>query len=295
MASSTTPRASSSASRLRGALVGYSRKVGVHDWSGLGWQAVLLAPPALLYFVVRDLSAGQEREAFANAASIVNLEKALGLDWESTLQQRVLDTDWLVAFMNWVYIYGHFPLIALSLVLLFRLSRPEFLTLRNALVASGAIGLLCFALYPVAPPRLFAPHMYFDSLGELSASYQILQNPKLTNQFAAVPSFHVGWNLLVAFAIWRATRFRLLRLIAVIFPMLMMAAVVLTANHWLVDIVAGAAVAAAGVGGAKLMDRLFHHLNSGHVLAAPAVAPRERLIVSVRPETARPVRSPVDV
>lgn len=242
----------------------------------------------MLYFLVRDLSAGQEREAFANAASIVNFEKALGLDWESTLQQRVLDTDWIIAFMNWVYIYGHFPLIALSLVLLFGLSRRDFLTLRNALVASGVLGLICFAVYPVAPPRLFAPGMFFDSLGELSSSYQILQNPKVTNQFAAVPSFHVGWNLLVAFALWRASRFRLLRLIAVALPLLMMAAVVLTANHWLVDIVAGAAVAVLGIGGSKLMDRYFRHLNAlppPPLPAAPPAPRREPLIAHERVST----------
>lgn len=258
--------------------------MGFRGWSGFGWQIVLLVPPALLYFLVRDLSAGQEREAFANAASIVNFEKALGLDWEATLQQQILDTDWIVAFMNWVYIYGHFPLIAVSLVLLFRLSRPEFLTLRNALVASGVIGLICFALYPVAPPRLFAPHMFFDSLGELSSSYKVLQNPKVTNQFAAVPSFHVGWNLLVAFALWRASRFPLLRLAAVASPLLMIAAVVLTANHWLVDIIAGAAVAVLGIGGSKLMDRFFRHLNSvpapGTQPPAPPTPTRERLIAA---------------
>ncbi len=244
---------------FRAALVGYSRKMGVRGWSGFGWQIVLLLPPGLLYFLVRDLSAGQEREAFENAASIVNLQESLGLDWEATLQQQILGTDWIVAAFNWIYIYGHFPVIIASLVLLFGLSRRNFITLRNALVVSGAIGLVCFALYPVAPPRLFDPNEFFDSLGELSHSYHVLQNPKLTNQFAAVPSFHVGWNLLVAIAVWRASRFTLLRILAVASPVLMISAVVLTANHWLVDIVAGVSVAIAGVLGAKLLDRLSNH------------------------------------
>jgi len=240
---------------LRSALVGYSQKMTVRGWSGFGWQVALLVPPSLLYFFVRDLSAGQEREAFANAASIVNLEKALGLDWEFALQQKVLDTDWIIAAMNWIYIWGHFPLIIASLIMLFGFSRREFLTLRNALFASGAVGLVCFALYPVAPPRLFDPNSFFDSLTELSKSYKILQNPKVTNQFAAVPSFHVGWNMLVAIAVWRASRFRVLRVVAVLFPMLMMAAVVLTANHWLLDIIAGVSVAVVGLLGGHLLER----------------------------------------
>ena len=162
--------------------------------------------------------------------------------------------------MNWIYIWGHFPVIVATLVLLFGLSRTNFLTLRNALIASGGIGLVCFIAFPVAPPRLFDPSLFFDSLGELSTSYRFLQNPKVTNQFAAVPSFHVGWNLLVAFAIWRSTHIRLVRLAAVIFPALMMAAVVLTANHWLLDIVAGIGVAIAGLGGAAVLDRVIDWL-----------------------------------
>ena len=231
--------------------------MGVRGWSGFGWQIVLLLPLSLLYFFVRDLSSGQESEAYANAQSIVNLQQSLGLDWESTLQQRILDTDWIVAAVNWIYIWGHFPVIIVSLFLLFGLSRRNFITLRNALVVSGAIGLVCFALYPVAPPRLFNPDAFFDSLGELSSSYQILQNPKITNQFAAVPSFHVGWNVLVAVTVWRSSRLIALRVLAAASPLLMMTAVVLTANHWLIDIVAGLSVALAGILGARLIERLL--------------------------------------
>ncbi len=81
-----TPEPIPQYSALRAALVGYSRKIGVRGWSGFGWQIVFLLPPALLYFYVRDLSAGQEREAFENAASIVELQKSLGLDWEASFE-----------------------------------------------------------------------------------------------------------------------------------------------------------------------------------------------------------------
>lgn len=242
-------------SRFRAALVAHHGAGSARSWNGFHWQVALMVPPALLYFLVRDLSAGQEAEAFENASSIVSFQKTIGLDWEATLQQRVLDADWIISAVNWIYIYGHFPLLFTVLVLLFGLSKRDFVTLRNALVASGVVGLVCFALYPVAPPRLFAPDQFFDSLGELSSSYQILQNPKVTNQFAAVPSFHVGWNLLAAIAVWRSTRFRPLKLVAALVPGLMMISVLLTANHWILDIIAGIAVAMIGVTGAKLFER----------------------------------------
>lgn len=270
-------------SLLRAAVVGYSAKMGGRGWRGFGWQILLVLPPFLLYFLVRDLVAGQEREAFANAASIVDLQKSLGLDWEATLQQQILDTDWAVAAVNWIYIYGHFPVIVASLVLLFGLSRRNFVTLRNALVVSGAIGLVCFALYPVAPPRLFDPNSFFDSLGELSTSYHVLQNPKVTNQFAAMPSFHVGWNLLVAIAVWRATRFRVLRVVAATFPLLMMSAVVLTANHWLIDIVAGISVAMVGILGAKVIEHFVGRpLEIAGVPVVVPTPPRAPIIATTR-------------
>jgi len=214
-----------------------------------------LLPPSLLYFGVRELSADQRSEAFENAASISSLQKALGLDWEYSLQQRVLDSDWVIAAVNWIYIYGHFPLLLVAMLILYRMHRREFLNLRNALIASGAIGLICFAVYPVAPPRLFDPTAFFDTVGELSTSYRILQNPSVTNQFAAVPSFHVGWNLLVAIALWRATRLRPIKALAVLLPLLMIASVVLTANHWIVDILAGMGVAMVGLSAACAFNR----------------------------------------
>lgn len=286
----TAPTGAHKPSWVRAAFVGYSPKLTNRGWSGFGAQVLLLLPAALLYFLVRDLSAGQEREAFANAASIVDLQKSLGLDWESTLQQRIVDTDWIVAAVNWIYIYGHFPVILSSFVLLFGLSRRNFITLRNALVVSGAIGLVCFALFPVAPPRLFDPNAFFDSLGELSSSYQVLQNPKVTNQFAALPSFHVGWNLLVAIAIFRATNRRSVRFVAAAFPALMMSAVILTANHWLVDIVAGVSVALIGILGATLIDRFINRRLMRTLVAPTSSLPSMSAMTN---ESARSARAPV--
>ncbi len=254
---------------IRAAIGSPQQKVHPRSWSGIGWQFVLLTPPVLLYFLVRDLSADQRTEAFRNAESILDVERSLGLDWEAALQQRILDSDAILTAVNWFYIYGHFPLLITALFVLFRWSRGNYLLFRNALVASGAIGLVCFVLYPVAPPRLFDPTAFFDSLGELSTGYKILQNPNLTNQFAAVPSFHVGWNLLAAIAVWRASRFRPVKILAALSPMLMVVAVVLTANHWLLDIFAGIAVALAGIAIAVISQRIYDSVGRAAATRCP--------------------------
>ena len=120
--------------------------------------------------------------------------------------------------------------------------RPErFLLLRNAMFLSGAIGFLFFALLPVAPPRLVDPSL-IDTVTLHSEAYRALQPPGLTNQYAAFPSLHFGWNLLVGVAVWGATRSALLRLLSIVGPAAMAGAVVLTAIHYVLDLVGGMVV-----------------------------------------------------
>lgn len=234
-------------------------------------QVLVLGVPLLLYLAARSLVADQQSAAMDNAARILKLEYRLGLDWESTFQGQAVEYGWLITLCNWIYMFGHFPLLLGALGALWWIDRSEFLGLRNSLIVSGSIGLVFFALYPVAPPRLFAPGLFVDTLVEQSRSYHVLQNPKVTNQYAAVPSLHVGWNLLVALALVRVLRSRLVRVLAWMMVLAMSTAVVLTANHWLIDIAAGVAVALAGF----MVARLVHHLFDK---STPMVTPLDQVI-----------------
>ena len=200
-----------------------------------------MALAALTYFGVRNLTVGAAAEALANAERIVRLEEALQLDWEDALQDALLRHDALVTLFNWIYIWGHWPVIITAGIVLYR-TRPErYLVLRNAMLLSGAIGFLFFALLPVAPPRLFDPALV-DTVTLHSDAYRALQPPGLTNQYAAFPSLHFGWNLLVGIVVWTATTNPLLRLLSVLGPAAMGLAVVVTANHYVLDLVGGAAI-----------------------------------------------------
>lgn len=107
---------------------------------------------------------------------------------------------------------------------------------------SGAIGLVIFAAFPVAPPRLFDIE-YIDTVTLQSHSHRVLYPPGLVNAYAAVPSLHFGWNLLVGMTWFRIARRRVWRIAGVVMPAAMAWAVVVTANHWVVDVVAGGVVA----------------------------------------------------
>ncbi|MCB0993974.1 MAG: phosphatase PAP2 family protein [Acidimicrobiales bacterium] len=234
------------------------------DWPplvGLGVQFVLVAAAALLYFAVRGITEGTTGAAVRHGLDILAFERRLGIDLEGSAQDLVLDNRWLTTASNWVYIYGHWPVITLTLIWLYRAHRREYLLLRNAMFISGAIGLVIFATYPVAPPRLL-PAEFTDTVTELSRSYRVLQPPGLVNEYAAMPSLHAGWNLIVGIVIVTTSRRRAVQALGCAGPLLMGLAVVTTANHYVLDVVVGCALALTGLGASHLVHRvLYAHLD----------------------------------
>jgi hypothetical protein len=237
----------------------------------LGWRlglhelAVVVAA-FVGYFGVRGLTESSYDRALANAESIVRLEDSLGLYVEPQLQQLVVGSDWLVTLANWVYIYGHWPVIFATLTWLLLRHRDAYYVVRNAMIVSGLIGLVIFVVFPLAPPRL-ADLGLVDTVTEQSRGYRVLQPPAFVNQYAAMPSLHLGWDLLIGLAlVWHA-RSALLRAIGAVMPFAMFAAIVLTANHYWIDGVVGGVVAMTGWTVAVLWQR-------GHpaAVAAPAGA-----------------------
>ncbi len=217
-------------------------------WSEFAKQLLLIVCAVLFYFLVRGLTEGSPEIAVRNGLRVLEFEKRLAVDRELTAQGWIHDSRLMITFANWTYIWLHWPVIAVTLVWLHRTNRFEYLLLRNAMFVSGAIGLVSFGLFPVAPPRLIGAG-FLDTVTEFSVSYRLLQPPQLVNKYAAIPSLHVGWNLLVGIAIFRAKPS--LRLVAYLAPIAMTIAVVLTGNHYIVDAVAGASLALFGFAVAK--------------------------------------------
>lgn len=206
----------------------------------------LMLIAVLAYFAIRGISERGGRDAYANARRIVDLEKLLGLHLEDRLQELILGSHALVTLANWVYIWGHWPFIAIVAAWLVLSHPAEYRAIRNAFLVSGSAGLVVFALFPVAPPRLFDAELV-DTVTQHSRSYRVLQPPALVNQYAAMPSFHFGWNLLIGLAIIRCSRNRAVRAIGVVAPLAMGLATVLTANHYILDLVVGGLMALAAL------------------------------------------------
>ena len=230
--------------------------------------AVVLAGVAT-YFGIRGATAGSADVAVDHARDIVALEQALGLDVEASVQALTVPSEAASTVFNWIYIWGHWPVIAAVLLWLALTNPTVYYRLRNGMLASGGLGLLVYTTYPVAPPRLAGLGMV-DTVTEQSHAYRVLQPPQFVNQYAAMPSLHVGWDLLVGLALLSAATATWLRVVGGVMPVLMAVATVATANHYLLDAVAGVAFALAGHAVALRLERRRRSRAPGPGPAVPA-------------------------
>jgi membrane-associated phospholipid phosphatase len=214
-----------------------------------GYELALVAAAWLTYFGIRAVTEGKASEAIARGRAILGFERDLGLAWEHDAQRLLSDREWLLDLANWIYIWGHWPVIAISGIWLYRRHPPAYRRLRDAILISGTLGLAIFALFPVAPPRLIDAGV-LDTVTQHSTSYRALQPPALTNVYAAMPSLHFGWNLIVAIALTMLATTWWLRCVGLALPLAMAFAVVATGNHFVIDVVAGGTLAMVGLAAA---------------------------------------------
>ncbi|ABW15776.1 putative RNA-binding protein [Parafrankia sp. EAN1pec] len=212
-------------------------------------QVILLGLLYVGYSLSRHLATGREPDALGHAVDVWRLERFLRLPDEASLQGVALAHQWLPHGANWYYVGVHFPAAILLLVWVFARHRDHWRRVRNVIILATGAGLGIHLLYPLAPPR-FLPRVD-SSVGLVDTGMLFGPSPYgkgsggVANQYAAMPSLHVGWAILEAWAVVTILRHRM-RWLAVIQPLATVAVVVLTANHfWLDGIVGGTLVAGA--------------------------------------------------
>jgi hypothetical protein len=215
-------------------------------------QIALLLGATVAYLGVRGLTAGDPATAEQNAHAVLRFERHVGLEWEAGVQRLLLDEEHVVRVFNAVYVWGFWPVVAGALVVLYRRDRDRYRTYRNALFLSGLVGLAVFATFPVAPPRFLTG--YTDTVALLSGHDEIAHPSGLTNEYAAMPSFHVGWTVLAVVALLPVIRRTIVRHLAIAHAALMSCTVVVTANHYVVDVAAGVAVTLAALLAVRAVD-----------------------------------------
>ncbi len=216
-----------------------------HGWLAFGLQMLLLFCVNAVYEVTRALLEGPADVALAHAHDIIRAERALGIFVERDLQRVVLDGPaFVVDVARWTY-QNCQRLITWSFVVWLYLRRnPFFPRVRNTIITLDILGLAGYWLYATAPPRLTPGFGFVDVLDPSQANLRSSLVGSLTNLYAAVPSLHTAYALLLGITGYRACRHLVTRLIWAAYPALVVFATVVTGNHWLLDAVAGAAVLA---------------------------------------------------
>ncbi len=202
----------------------------------------------LLYFLVRGAVVDHADDAYDNARWVISFERSLGIFWEPRLQEAVLPRQPLVDLFNFIYFWLDFPLIVAVGFWLYFFRRHEYTVVRDALLLSGAISLIIYATFPVMPPRLLPTGEFVGTIEKYNQlSYQAQSLSAFVNPYAAVPSLHFGWAMIIGGALVVSVRQPLVRAFGLLLPWAQLAAIVFTANHYIADAFAGAVVCVAGL------------------------------------------------
>jgi hypothetical protein len=197
-----------------------------------------------LYLAVRGVSIASPDQAFANARGVVDVERALGLFHEAGLQSAL--GGLLDEALSVYYLLGFAPLILGMLVWLGISHRPLYRELRTLLLVSIGVAVVVHVTLPVAPPRLLPGLGIADTVG-LDQNHDSLFGIPF-NPYAAMPSMHVGWSLLVGLVALKASRSLVSRGFFALHPAVMALAVTATGNHYFLDSLAGVVVALLALG-----------------------------------------------
>ena len=207
-------------------------------------QVALFAGAYWVYALVRGLADGRAATAFANARDLIELERGLHVFVEPSVQAWASGSRLLVDAASWVYVNAQSTVTIAALVWLYLFRNRAFYGVRNTMLVAMALDLAGYLAYPTAAPRFFPQRGFSDSVSQFTGvgADSVAVNA-LFNPYAAVPSMHVAFALMIGLPLARLAAHRAVRVAWLAYPVLVTFVVVVTANHFLVDAALGAATA----------------------------------------------------
>ncbi|MGZ4692272.1 MAG: phosphatase PAP2 family protein [Acidimicrobiales bacterium] len=217
----------------------------------------------LIYESVRNANKAGAQRAYDNAVRIIDWQKTLGIYHEQTMQQWAVHYEWLIIAANYFYGSVYIGATVFTLVFLYRRFPDDYPLWRNTLLVGTLLGLIGFATFPLMPPRLlptmagYGGFHYVDTLVKFPTfwSFDSSAMKSISNQYAAMPSLHCGWALWGCSVLLPRVRSWWAKALAVAYPVVTILVVVITANHYFLDAVGGAAIFLVGYGVARLVTR----------------------------------------
>jgi hypothetical protein len=230
-------------------------RVTAENWRFVLRELVLWASVYPLYLAIRGWSIADRQLALSDAWRVIRWERSFDLFHEGALQRLLDPFDGL---FSTYYMLGFGPLLASLLIWLAGSRRRLYCELRTLLFVSLGIALVVYIAFPTAPPRLVPGLGITDTVGLAGHDKGSFAGVRF-NPYAAMPSLHVGWSLLAATVLFRATSRSWVRAFAVLHPLLMALAVTQTGNHYLADSLAGILVALITLTAVRMWTRRPAH------------------------------------
>lgn len=207
----------------------------------LWFEILLIGISYWTYSLVRNAVPEQRGEALRNADWIWRLEHHLGVAFEQSVNHTVNSVTWLIVGMNYYYATLHFVITLGVLTWLFRSHPGRYAAVRTVLFATTGVALVGYYLYPLAPPRLMTGTRFIDTvvIHQTWGSMASGDLKHVSNQYAAMPSMHIGWSLWCGLTIFALAKLPWARILGLLYPAATLLVIVATANHFWLDAVGG--------------------------------------------------------
>jgi hypothetical protein len=238
------PRAARGPLTPRGLLTRFRAPRNPKIW----FEVLLIGVSYWVYSLIRNAVPEERQTALRHAGDVWSLEGHLGLDVERSINHTVNKVDWLIVGMNYYYATLHFVMTIGVLVWLYRRHPGRYGPARLVLFVTTWLALVGFWAFPLAPPRLMTGGHFIDTVmlhhtwGSLSQG----SLSQVSNQYAAMPSMHIGWSLWCGITIVTLAKPLWVRILGALYPVATLLVIVSTANHFWMDAVGGALCLAVG-------------------------------------------------
>lgn len=230
-----------------------------HGWVDALRQLVLFGLAYLGYSLVRGLVEGKASAAFQHARDLIQVERTMHVFVEPSVQAWASGSHVLMDFSSWLYVNAQTSITLAALVYLYVRHNGSFYFVRNMFAIAMLIALFGYAVFPTAPPRFLPEWGFIDSVSDLTGMHVNHASASMTalfNPYAAVPSMHVAFALMIGWPLASLSRTRVASVLWRMYPLLIAFVIVATANHFVLDALLGALTAGVSAIGARRLARM---------------------------------------
>ncbi|HEV3283766.1 MAG TPA: phosphatase PAP2 family protein [Solirubrobacteraceae bacterium] len=228
-----------------------------------GWldalrQLSLFAAVYFAYRLVRGLVEGDANAAFSHARALISIERGMHLFIEPSVQAWASGSHFVMVLASWLYVNAQGSITIGALLYLYLRQNRNFYFVRNMFMIAMAIALVGYTVFPTAPPRFMPEWGFADTVADLTPvnlSHTSASMSTLFNPYAAVPSMHVAFALMIGWPLAMLVRSSVMRVLWIVYPFVMTFVIVVTANHFILDALLGAIAAGASAYAAMWLGR----------------------------------------